>query len=1737
MPSDFTVRGIGTTTADDFAELYGRELGYASRGAVSVRGLGRGSSTTIALEGADDDIVEIEDTDGVVTFQRAGTLFREAQPSATRGTPDIQALLAGTARGRGVAVSSVHRYGVQLPAALAEAVATLDALTADEIGTEQVTRDGAGMIAKLLPNLLFKPAAKLAVEKIVAVVDDPAADQDPDRARKPKTRGVYLVDEKIDLTSDRLLASPPDPATEPWLVLLHGTFSHTEGGFGDLKGKGEWERLARRYPGRILALEHATLGRSPVQNACELAERLPDGARLHLISHSRGGLIGDVLSLAATGRTPPLECYDRFDRRPDFPHPDRAAWNDLREILCHRNVKVERFARVACPARGTTLAGSRLDTFASAVFNVFNLVPVLRETGVAALVKKFLTVVLEQRNDPRVVPGIAAMIPQSPLLLTLLNAWPPLDDGLGSITANVEARGVLDRLRVVGARSFYWENNDFIVPTRSMDGGAPRKPDAARKAFLHGPGFTHGAYLSKIEGRLAVEGWLGAGNGKRVDRFPEPLEDLSGGTARGAMATGAALLLVPDLFGSAAPDEVDPHGQEEPRPTGWPDPAAVARRGLEGLRSQPSHALVPDYDPLIARLGQLHEVHPVPFDSAGKRKDVEKLVADRLKALLDGGKRPVHLVGHGAGGLLLLAALADKEIRERWQESGGRAVLLGPPLDGSRLALAREAGKDELTASLALLIGCSAEEVGAVLRDWELLKALEPDPERCRAEVDRTRIDVVHGAAEHTICAGDEKGGFRVGPGGDGFAMRPAPGPSQWFHLCPHARLPGDRDLAGDVLKLLAGDRPGRLLSALPEIPADERTDPEPLGETFGEVLLPTASDLTRAAWAGVAGGPADAPDVLRIEVVHGHLRTERAPMIVGHQEDTPISGAERALDQHLDGALRRRLDLGQYPGPLHTCELFGGPTPVAAVIGLGSAGELTPRALTDGVLQAVLRLAAAHLDAHGVDEPPPLTVASVLIGTAWVPAVPLENALLAVVEGVRRANRRLRDVVRLDRAVVDRLRIVELYEDRAVQAIRAAARMPQTIDPGSGDVVAVERRLQLGCFGLPGSPPPEYQQGGWRTIRIVAARRAAPESASGRLSELSFTSIGRAARAEQVVGVGQRANVEALVRAAVDNPRPDQQLLNTLYELIVPKALKEQFYGSENLMLMLDDEAAALPLEMLATRSRDGEIVPLCVAAGVLRRLETPTFADTVRPATGRAALVIGDPPAGRGLQRLPGARAEAEAVARALTDCGWDVTRIIPGPDEDEADIVTILNALFHREYRIIHIAGHGAYDEDPARSGVLLGPDRVLGSLEIGQMATAPDLVFLNCCHLGTLPRNANVLASSISRRLIDDGVRSVVAAGWAVDDLSAGTFAETFYRSMLGGDDLGRAAHRARRTVHRMSARGNTWGAYQVYGPPELRLARTQVTTDAGDDLLAPRDVGVRLDALYRRASNTTDADAANDVAAELEALFRTAPPAWVGTAERLREGAVWAVLARYEQAVAAYESAQRDATGAMSLRSIEQLANVRAKWAVEQHRQGSPVTDLLAAAAKDLDSLQKFGETPERLALRGSLERRAALCLAGADRQEALRRAAEAYRKAAELHRSILGSVDYYAELNWVVLQATIGEGHLPDLRAAVAKAEAAAAAERCATFWSRVTPGDAALALAVVDGTLDGARIDGVIGRYLAAFEDSSVADRMTVLESLEIIAGTLADGAPDLAAAVGRLRARIEQEINRRHE
>jgi hypothetical protein len=1601
------------------------------------------------------------------------------------------------------------------------------AIRSVDIAVGNAEGDRSGLVGGgLMARPVFDEAAKLAMRQVVEWIDNPVEVSASDKVwhRKAKPRGVYRVDSALSLERDALLDEAPPASDKAYLVLLHGTFSHTEGAFQSLRGTSEWRELATEYQGRIVAVEHATLGRTPAQNALEAVGTLPEGTKLHLVSHSRGGLVGEALSYAAS-QQPDVSPYPQD-------HPDREVLPELHKALSARGISVERFVRVACPARGTTLASRRLDRWASFMFNVFNLVPVLRETGIAELIKKFLLTVLDQRTDPRIVPGLEAQMPESPFLRMLLRAQ-GLDDGLGSIAGDVQGSGIAKRLLVLGADLFYREDHDFVVPTSSMSGGISRT--TPRSAFFKGSDVSHGSYFANVDSRRTLRDWLKNPPDKK--KAIEPRQpSRPRGTVSAPKATASALL-IPDLFGCR-----HLRGEE----CTWPDVGHVARKGMQQAfngRSTPAE-LVKAYDGLHDALAADYVVKPFAYSSKEPVAKAAKRLVTTITEKLASGEAP-HLVAHGVGALIVLAALNSDDLHDRWRQAGGRAVLLGPPLAGSVLVEARLAGLDEFAAAVALLDGTMPKAVGEWLASWPMLKILMPEAKQERDLLMPKHwagISAVYGTADQTVSGQTEDGTYTVSTGGDGFAFpRQMSGLASWHAVVPHADLPGDPDTGQSVLDLLADRSPTKLLSSSPAGPPGKKHMPDPRGQ----LLLPTDEQLVRMAWGG--GNRPVTRQVLRVSVLHGHLKWVEEPVLVGHQDGTPVGGAEVALNRHLKNALKRRLNLRQYPGPLGTCEVFeNADGPAGVVIGIGDAGDLTPRTLTAGVIQAVLRLVAVHIDrAPDGTTPEPLPIAAVLMGTTLVPAMPVENSLTAIVTGVRQANRKLRDLGLS--TFVDELKIVERYEDRAIQATKAAIQLAGTLGADGGSEVLVEGRLLEGIDGRRGVPRPDYHDDMWRTVRIVAAEPGEHVRVDDRLTELSFTSIGRDAGVQQRVNTSQRKLLDALVREAVDKPVQDAQLFNTLYEMLLPNALKEQGYGSEHLSVVVDEQAGVLPLEMLASRTPDEGVLPLSVQVGVLRRLETRTFTEGTRPSSGRAALVIGDP-AGTGLPRLTAAREEARKVCDLLQGMGYEVTSVIP--DEDSAeDVVGILNALFAHEYRIVHIAGHGNYDPvDPTRSGVLIGPETYLGALEIAKMRTTPDLVFVNCCHLAAMRARtdaghrmpADRFASSISRQLVENGVRAVIAAGWAVDDKAACAFASKLYRDLLDGRDLGIATLGARKKVYDEYGWTNTWGAYQVYGPPAFRLDPGRPARPALDLPVARRELVDRLADLEHRAEGC-EQDQVQALTEELEKLIAGVPRHWLVGQEQSAVGYVWSLLAEHEQAVKCLQAVRDEWDAEGSVRTIEQLANVQAKWAVhliternvpaeQAKKRVEQAKKLLAEAERSARLLLELGKTPERHCLLGSIASRHARCALTNEPGElltALITARDAYKNAVDLDRERHGKTNYYPALNEVVMTRLVVM-RKPDepfdadrIRELIAQSREAAAEVRPPTFWSRVTKADADVAEALLPGNdLLGVMAD-LTEAYREVFAESSLRDRTSVAEHIDIIAWALPPDAADEAKAL----------------
>ena len=111
------------------------------------------------------------------------------------------------------------------------------------------------------------------------------------------------------------------------------------------------------------------------------------------------------------------------------------------------------------------------------------------------------------------------------------------------------------------------------------------------------------------------------------------------------------------------------------------------------------------------------------------------------------------------------------------------------------------------------------------------------------------------------------------------------------------------------------------------------------------------------------------------------------------------------------------------------------------------------------------------------------------------------------------------------------------------------------------------------------------------------------------------------------------------------------------------------------------------------------------------------------------------------------------------------------------EDADPESVLVRLHEKPWRILHVAAHGVFRFSPAegappQTGIVLDGGIVLDPAEFVQLREVPDLVFVNCCHLGQTGGDAEAVpvryehacrkhgdrGSSISM-----GVQVVVAAG--------------------------------------------------------------------------------------------------------------------------------------------------------------------------------------------------------------------------------------------------------------------------------------------------------------------------------------------------------------------------------------
>lgn len=1483
--------------------------------------------------------------------------------------------------------------------------------------------------------------------------------------------GLYRVDRDGNLVNP---VAPGDLAgTGPFLLFIHGTASSTNGSFGGIFIKRpekentgaatgpteEWVKLRDLYDDRVLALQHRTFSESPVDNAIYAVERLPKGARVHLVTHSRGGLVGELLGLKDITDAS-IAVFEK-KRANDSKDPQAAkdAAQQLRrlaDLIKQKQLVVEKFVRVAAPARGTILASGRLDLYFTIILNAIGAIPFLRNDPLYALLKATALELIKRRTDPARLPGLEAMMPSSALIHFLnQESTPKSDADLAVIAGDVQGDTFLTRLKAFATDVFYLEEHDLVVNTAAMFGGMGRNKLAY--GFYHRAGnVDHFHYFHNERTRARLHGWLTSkGPDSEFQSFEPgkkkgiPIKPV---TLRGAEADGSRplLIVVPDVFGTQLPDE-----------------ALWMSSGVE-------RELVPSYEALINRFAATHEVLPFAWDWRASMTTAAAELAAVIPQDGDNAQREIHLLGHGAGGLVVHLLAVNHP--EEWKRVK-RALFLGAPHGGMFAAVDWATGHARLVKMFALADGLrSAAEIAEQIRGWQTIVELAPDdfldPSGREANWNRVveksmpgadlldaawalrrqliaapldKIAAVAGNAPETLIGYDRHSRMLAfSPNGDGRVAHHQlrQDADTWLADAWHGDLPSASapfDAYGELLK-------GGTTALLPRLTlpvsgaAIEREDPDE------KPLFPQADDLLAEGLAIRSERAQEEVYAIGVSVKHGDLRMARYPVAVGHYLGDSINGVEEVLDCQLGGRLTRRFHLGIYPGDAGTSEIVRVPDAKpsgAIVIGLGQVGGATPETVRRGVTVAALRYALMIAEDPNVptvkDKPwKSAAFSAVSIATRGGSVLDAEASIGAILRGALDANRLLRaeklgDVVR-----IDNVELVELYEERAINALYAARQVAKRIriESESGDRIDVARLLDDTASGQFRNPPQDTATGWWQRLVVTladdeekpfepadldeddpAAAAAAAENLPRKKQDrpMRFIVLGDRARVEAEVQCRERNATRHLIKSAIKDSSFNAELSGALFELLVPNPIKAASAAAPNVIMVLDHDTAQYPWEVLSDPMIP-ETGPYAVRTGMLRQFIAPKYRPAPRYAGTKTALVIGDTlidPNPDNLPELTGAQEEARGVARVLESAGYDARQHI------RATAREVQTALFARPYRILHLAGHGIYRPDrPAESGMVLGNNVYLTPCQLRQLRTVPDLVFMNCCFLGGINRSANALAASVAEELINMGVKAIVAAGWAVEDRAAVRFASTFYEEMLERrSTFGEAVRAARNAVFRNHSATNTWAAYQCYGNPGFRLAEVEDGGRAGGgrDFCSKREYMDDVRTIAARATGTSNRE---ELHQELKDLVAKLPPKWRDGAMLALIGDAWRALGDYAQAVEVLEQAYEDMSGTMPVKGIELLTNMLTRLAVQRKDDEAERTKWIDLAAKRIALFDHLPKTVERLSLMGSNAKKlAGISQDETERKDLLKKAADKYAEAADLALKAKGSADPYPSLN------------------------------------------------------------------------------------------------------------------------
>lgn len=525
--------------------------------------------------------------------------------------------------------------------------------------------------------------------------------------------GVYQIDKNFDIK----LATNGFGTLQPYLVLIHGTLSNTREAFGELQ-KGDsaiWNGLFDLYGGQIIALDHKTLSVSPLQNAIDFLEQCPTGFKIDVLSHSRGGLVADILAKCDYRNTVIGFNDTELGIVQDKDKSTHELMQTINKLARTKRITIGKVVRVAAPSSGTTILSKRVDHFLNLMLNAVSLA-LGAATPLYTIVKTFLLELIKLKADPEAMPGLSSMVPDSYFQKVLNNPDNLVASDLYNISGDAEVGGFnLDSLKVILANLFYSSPNDLVVDTGRMVHGAVRingvhdflSKDSRTNHFNYfGNSDTRQAIMQALQATEAQPAsgyrkiFTTAGQrGVVLDLFSlegvhYSEEDLSGNRN--------IVILLPGIMGSTLSHNSDKQ---------WVEMREIKKGGLvKNLKINATNVAADGvikkyYDDFVKHLSKEYDVVTFPYDWRKSLKDAAKNFEKVLKHTLKYPGRDVHIIAHSMGGLVVRQLLMDHA--SLWQSfksnSDNKFVMLGTPWLGSHLIMEVLTGHSRRVKQLAFI--------------------------------------------------------------------------------------------------------------------------------------------------------------------------------------------------------------------------------------------------------------------------------------------------------------------------------------------------------------------------------------------------------------------------------------------------------------------------------------------------------------------------------------------------------------------------------------------------------------------------------------------------------------------------------------------------------------------------------------------------------------------------------------------------------------------------------------------------------------------------------------------------------------------------------------------------------------------------------------------------------------------------------------------------------------------------